>query len=66
MNNVRSFAYSCSLPFIPVMQSNLYIESSVYLHAAWVHFLTCWKLKAVLDILVPFRSAKYNGTEQSS
>ena len=29
---------SCFLQFIPLMQSNLHIESSVYLHAAWVHF----------------------------
>ena len=43
-----------------LMQSNLHKEFLVYLHAAWVHFVTCWKLTAVLDIFVPFRSAKYN------
>ena len=47
-NNERSFAYSCScsLPFIPIMQSNLHIDSSVYLHAAWVYLSNLLKAES--------------------
>ena len=58
-NNERSFAYSCScsLPFIAIMQSNLHIESLVYLHAARVHFSNLLEAESSsgYSCFVPFR-----------
>ena len=56
-NNQRSYAFSCSLPFIPTMQCTLHMESSVYLHAALAHLSNSLEDESIsgCSCFVPFR-----------